>query len=292
MNDLQGNWIWYELLADDPHAAKTFYEAVVGWSITLDAMPMSEPDTAYAMITAEDGPMVGGMLTITAEMKAQGARSMWLGYVSVEDCAATLAAIEKRGGRVLMPATTLDVGTMAMVMDPWGAPFYIMAPTPRPDGAKSTAFSPTQTGRCGWNELHTSDQAGAVGFYTELFGWSLPGSMDMGDFGTYQFIGKGEVMLGAIMTSPPQSPPPHWNHYFRVVSIPAARPLSRRMAVRWCMGRWRYRAATGFWSASILRARLSRWSAARMWWRIKSHGRLHLLHQPHVARPDRALGAA
>ncbi len=222
-SDLQGNWIWYELLVDDAHAAKGFYEAVVGWSITLDAMPMSEPDTAYAMITAEDGQMVGGMLTITAEMKAQGARSMWLGYVSVEDCAATLEAIEKRGGRVLMPATTLDVGTIAMVMDPWGAPFYIMTPVPRPDGARSTAFSPTQTGRCGWNELHTSDQASAVGFYTELFGWSLPGSMDMGGFGTYQFIGKGEAMLGAIMTSPPQSPPPHWNHYFRVVSIPAAK---------------------------------------------------------------------
>jgi predicted enzyme related to lactoylglutathione lyase len=226
MSALQGRWIWYELLADDPHTAKTFYEAVVGWAITLDAMPVADPDTAYALVANADGGMTGGMLTITAEMKAAGARPAWVGYIGVDDCAATLEQVTAQGGSVLMPLTTLDVGTMAMVMDPSGAPFYIMTPTPR-EGATgaSTAYDRHMMGRCGWNELFTKDQPQAVDFYTTLFGWTLPGAMDMGDFGTYQFIANDgtEDAMGAIMTCPPHVPFPHWNHYFRVGDILTAK---------------------------------------------------------------------
>lgn len=229
MSTLHGSWIWYELMAKDAHVAKAFYEAVVGWSIELDAVPTADPDTSYALIGNADGGKTGGMLTISTEMEAQGARTAWLGYIGVDDCAATLDAVVARGGKVWMPLTTLDVGTVALVSDPTGAPFYIMTPTPPPGATgASTAYAREMLGRCGWNELHSGDAAQAIEFYTGLFGWSLPGSMDMGDFGTYQFIGtpgaNGEdTAMGAIMPKPPQVPMAHWNHYFRVADIGAAK---------------------------------------------------------------------
>ncbi|MDE1914661.1 MAG: VOC family protein [Sphingomonadales bacterium] len=228
MSTMHGNWIWYELMADDAHVAKSFYEAVVGWTITLDAVPTADPDTSYALIANADGGMTGGMLSITADMKTQGARTAWMGYIGVDDCAAALDAVVARGGKVWMPLTTLDVGTMAMVSDPTGAPFYIMTPTPPPGAGPSTAYDRHLKGRCGWNELYAGDAAQAIGFYTEMFGWSLPGSMDMGSFGTYQFIGRPGVegedaTMGAIMPKPPHVPMPHWNFYFRVDDIPAAK---------------------------------------------------------------------
>lgn len=225
MSTLHGSWIWYELMARDAHVARAFYEAVTGWTITLDAVPTADPDTSYALIANADGGMTGGMLTITAEMEAQGARSAWLGYIGVDDCAATLDAVVARGGKVWMPLTTLDVGTIALVSDAGGAPFYIMTPAPRPHGAPpSTAYARETMGRCGWNELYAADAPREIAFYTELFGWSLPGSMDMGAFGTYQFIGRPDATgedtaMGAIMPKPPQVPRPHWNHYFRVGDI-------------------------------------------------------------------------
>jgi predicted enzyme related to lactoylglutathione lyase len=227
MTSVQGKWIWYELMTPEAPGAKAFYEAVVGWSIELDAVPTGNPEMSYALIGNADGGKTGGVLTITKEMAEHGARPAWLGYIGVEDCAATLTQVEARGGKVWMPLTKLDVGTIAMVSDPWGAPFYVMTPTPPPGSGPSTAYSRDLVGRCGWNELYTKDQPEAEKFYTELFGWSLPGSMDMGDFGTYQFIGYPEIegdyaAMGAIMTCPPQAPFPHWNHYLRVESIAAA----------------------------------------------------------------------
>lgn len=231
MSTLQGSWIWYELMAKDAHVAKAFYEAVVGWTIELDAVPTADPDTSYGIIGNADGGRTGGILSISAEMEAQGARTAWLGYIGVDDCAATLDAVVARGGKVWMPLTTLDVGTVALVSDASGAPFYIMTPTP-PAGATgpSTAYARETLGRCGWNELYSGDAAQAVTFYTELFGWSLPGSMDMGDFGTYQFVGRPDATgedaaFGAIMPKPPHLPMPHWNYYFRVADILAAKDL-------------------------------------------------------------------
>ena len=216
MSKLQGAWIWYELMTSDPAGAKAFYEAIVGWHVT----PGTEPPMFYGFVANADGGMTGGLMPLTSEMTEGGARPAWLGYIGVDDVDATVAAVTGKGGRVYMPATDIpDVGRIAMVTDCCGAPFYIMTPS---GTGESTAFSPDTLGRCAWNELGAGDQAAAIAFYTELFGWGLPEPMDMGPMGSYQFIDHEGVTLGAIMRNPPQSPMPHWNHYFRVADIAIA----------------------------------------------------------------------
>jgi uncharacterized protein len=221
MGTLQGSWIWYELITPDVGGAKAFYEAVVRWSM----QPGDAATNGYGFITAADKAMIGGLLALSAEMQAGGARPAWLGYIGVDDCDAAVASIEAAGGKVLMPANDVPMaGRIACVADPGGAAFYVMTPTPPPGGGESTAFQPEiNCGHCGWNELMAGDAARETAFYSGQFGWSLPEPMDMGPMGKYQFIAHDGVPVGAIMGKMPEMPAAMWNHYFWVPSIAEAK---------------------------------------------------------------------
>lgn len=212
-----GDYIWYELLTSDAEAAQAFYGSVLGWRYT----DSGQPDMDYRIINACEHA-VGGLMQITREMADHGARPVWLGYIAVDDVDATVAEIEKRGGRLQMAAMDIPmVGRIAMVADPQGAPFYVMKPLGE---GKSLAFADDmpRPGHCAWNELHTSDQEAAWRFYGDLFGWRQDGEMDMGPMGKYQFIRHGSV-LGAMMRADAAGGPPRWNQYFRVPDIDKAR---------------------------------------------------------------------
>ena len=221
MADQNGNFIWYELLTTDPDAAKAFYDAVVGWDI--EPQPAGPLD--YRMIRRSDGGNAGGVMRLSADMQAGGARPVWLGYLSVEDVDATIAAITSEGGQVHMPATDMPgVGRIAMVTDPAGAAFYLMRPTPpagQPD-AVSDVFSVDRPQHIRWNELTTSDPAGAASFYERHFGWKQEGSMPMGPLGNYDFIHRGDVGIGAIMPLMQPGIRQHWTFYAGVDDIDRA----------------------------------------------------------------------
>jgi predicted enzyme related to lactoylglutathione lyase len=122
-----GSFIWYELMTPDPAGAKAFYDSVVGWNIAAE----SQFPNGYRMIGRSDGKSAGGLLPLTDEMQQHGARPTWLSYISVDDVDRTVSAIEEAGGKTYMPAFDIpDVGRVAMVADPQGAPFYVMKPTP------------------------------------------------------------------------------------------------------------------------------------------------------------------
>ncbi len=218
MAKLHGAWIWYEVMTTDAPAARAFYESVVGWTIKEG----TQPPIFYGHIARADGAEVGGMLPLTAEMQAMGARPCWAGYIAVDDLSATIADILTRGGRQLAPRFDIPEGSFAMMMDPWGAAFYLMQPVPMEGNGSSRAFSPTEAQSVGWNELYAGDFEAALTFYTQVFGWDLSGSMDMGDFGTYQFLSHDGVPIGAMMPKPPHVPMACWNHYIRVSDFDAA----------------------------------------------------------------------
>jgi predicted enzyme related to lactoylglutathione lyase len=217
-----GAFIWYELMTPDPRGAKTFYDAVVGWDI--DAEPAPGP-VEYRMIKRSDGGNAGGVLRLTDDMATHGARPVWLGYINVDDVDETVASIEQAGGKVLMAASDIpEVGRIAMVTDPQGAPFYVMKPIP-PAGNEdkmSDVFSVDQPQHVRWNELSTSDPEAAIDFYKRHFGWSQEGDMDMGEMGKYRFIQQGGVGIGAVMRKMPQMPVSLWSYYIGVDDIDRA----------------------------------------------------------------------
>ncbi len=222
MTSPQGHLVWFELITPDPSGAKEFYDAVAGWDIASRSTGPAGID--YRMIKRGDGGNAGGVLGLTADMQAHGARPMWLMYVGVDDVDRALTAIEDQGGKTVMPANDVPgVGRVAMITDPQGAPFYVMKPTPpagQPD-AVSDVFSVDQPGRINWNELSTSDPAAALTFYRALFGWESNESMPMGEYGSYDFLDFAGQRIGAVAgLSPGQSP--HWRYYIGVASIGAA----------------------------------------------------------------------
>ena len=217
----RGDFIWYELMTPDPDGAKAFYDAVVGWNVG-EGVPEYN---GYRMIGRSDGGFAGGVLPLNDEMKQHGARPTWLGYILVPDVDAALEAIAKAGGKTQMPATDIpNVGRIAMVTDPQGAPFYVMKPQPRegdPD-AKSDVFSVDQPQRVRWNELSTTDPEAGIAFYRDQFGWKQEGAMPMGEMGDYRFIQANGVNIGAVMRKPPQLPVSVWTYYIGVDDIDRA----------------------------------------------------------------------
>ena len=220
-----GSFIWYELLTADPARAKAFYDDVVGWNIDMQPAPGGMD---YRMIVVPDGH-AGGVMALDADMLANGARPVWLGYFGVEDVDASVAAIVADGGRVHLPAFDIPgIGRLAMVTDPQGVPFYVMRGA---SSESSNVYQRMGMGHVSWNELLTPDDAAALAFYEKHFGITKIGAMPMGEMGEYSFIANAESggeAIGAVMKAQAQAQAqaqsrPGWGFYFRVPEIESAR---------------------------------------------------------------------
>jgi len=210
-------FIWYELMTPDEDAAIDFYTRVVGWT----ASDAGQPDMRYTILSA-GGRGVGGVMRLTDEMSAGGARPGWLGYIGVDDTDARAKDIEASGGRILMaPGDIPNVGRFALVADPGGAAFYLL--TPLPQSEEPAPLDPEAPGRFSWHELYSSlgDKA-AFDFYAARFGWETMAEMDMGPMGVYRIFGKDGEQLGGMMNKPDNIPVSLWGFYTNVDGIDAA----------------------------------------------------------------------
>jgi predicted enzyme related to lactoylglutathione lyase len=117
-----------------------------------------------------------------------------------------------------------NVGRFAMVTDPGGAPFYVMAPRSA-QGADLPAPPPRKSpGHVDWHELYTSiGHQQAFAFYADLFGWRTEQEMNMGEAGTYRIFGYGDgESWGGMMDKPPHVPTSAWTFYVYLDGIDAA----------------------------------------------------------------------
>jgi predicted enzyme related to lactoylglutathione lyase len=215
MSNKPSGFIWYELMTSDIDAAARFYGEVVGWSMSS----AGSPDKDYRQWSIA-GATVGGAMAIPADAAAHGMRPMWLGYLNVPDVDESVARIVAAGGVSHKPAWDIPgVGRIAMVGDPQGAAFYVMAPIGE---GSSPSFMQGRPGHGGWNELHTSDWQAAFDFYAKQFGWAKSDAVDMGPMGTYQLFNAGADAIGGMMNNP-AFPHPTWLYYFNVDDIQAAK---------------------------------------------------------------------
>ena len=209
--------IWYELITTDVDAAKKFYGDIVGWTTTT--FPSPADGTPYNIFNyGESG--VGGLMTLP-----DGAPTGpgWFAYFHVDDVDAKVAQNGAAGGKTHMPATDLPgVGRIAMIADPQGIVFYLMAPDPSMGDQESTTFSASLPGRCSWNELVTSDQKTALPYYSSLLGWTSTEKMAMGEMGDYTFLDCGDTRIGAMMDRASPEQPLKWTFYFAIPDVDAA----------------------------------------------------------------------
>lgn len=118
-----GALAWNELNTRDVEAAKSFYGAVFGWG--FEAMQMGENET-YTMINLDGNP-VGGILDMVERGVPEEIPAHWLAYFAVEDADATVSQATESGGGLMMGPIDLPVGRFAILTDPHGAVFAVIA---------------------------------------------------------------------------------------------------------------------------------------------------------------------
>jgi len=212
--NINGRFVWYELVTTEIEAAKAFYSKVMGWA-PLDA---SVPGRAYTLF-AVGNVLVGGLMGLPEDAREAGAKPNWLGYVGVDDVDAAADRIKHLGGTVLVPPTEVpSVSRFSIFADPQSAKLALL----KWQGlGLARAAELDGLGRVGWHELLAADWEQALAFYSELFGWRRADA-HTGEMGTYQVFSDGVQPIGGMLTKPPQVADPFWLYYFNVASLDAA----------------------------------------------------------------------
>jgi predicted enzyme related to lactoylglutathione lyase len=108
-----GDWCWAELCTPDAARSLAFYERLLGY---VDEPSDRGPGPAYYLLKMA-GRMRAGMVELAE------APSLWLPYVRVRDCDASVARARTLGAPQIVagPADIRDVGRFAVAIDPLGA---------------------------------------------------------------------------------------------------------------------------------------------------------------------------
>jgi hypothetical protein len=120
-----GTYCWSELMTDDLAEAKTFYGAVFGWDAETQGPEGEGGYTEWKV----GGKSVGGMMAKPTQMPAD-TPSFWGVYFAVADTDASVSKAQALGASVIMPPADIEPGRFAVLADPVGAMFNILALKP------------------------------------------------------------------------------------------------------------------------------------------------------------------
>ncbi|MBX6750157.1 MAG: VOC family protein [Micromonosporaceae bacterium] len=100
---------WFEIITNDPKAAREFYAEIFGWSLnTVSGMD-------NALVETGSAEAIGGGIGA-----ATGPNQV-IFYIEVDDPQSYLDRIERAGGRTVVPVTEVpDMVTFAQFADPQG----------------------------------------------------------------------------------------------------------------------------------------------------------------------------
>jgi predicted enzyme related to lactoylglutathione lyase len=212
-------------------AAIPFYVDVIGWNTEKFPGPFD-----YTMFVGAEGP-VGGVVDMTGEAGTEQVPCHWVGFIGVDDLAASTARALALGAQVSHgPTTVPTVGSMTFLRDPQGASFAMFQPE-TPSGDERVGNAPM--GNVAWHELSTTDPLAAWDFYSTLFGWVVTGEMEMGPGQKYRMFGTSTLPqkpVGGFSTLAFPGMPPAWAYYWRVPSTPKAIEAAKARGATLIMG--------------------------------------------------------
>jgi predicted enzyme related to lactoylglutathione lyase len=120
-----GAMCWNEVMTRDPDGAKRFYGEVFGWRTS--SMPFEGGEYTVFHLPGEGHPDgICGMLPMVGEQWPTDLPPQWRVYFAVEDTDAACSRSEELGGSVRVPPFDSDVGRIAALGDPMGAPFSVI----------------------------------------------------------------------------------------------------------------------------------------------------------------------
>ncbi|MYS78878.1 VOC family protein [Embleya scabrispora] len=120
---------WVELHGVDRAAALSFYGGLFGWR----SQEFEMPGMTYTVLsTAEGDPRDASFGGIVPDSHGQDPH--WIAYFEVADPDDVVERARHNGGSLLMPAADVpEVGRIAWLADPFGAPFAIIRSAPQPE---------------------------------------------------------------------------------------------------------------------------------------------------------------
>lgn len=205
-----GEFVWHDLVTDNPAACRAFYSALFGW--TFEESEGIDP--GYLMIKQQGLPM-GGLVTLRRTTDPVVAQ--WLTYVVVPDVDRAVETFRRAGGRVFRgPLTTRKDLRVAVVADPQGAPLGLASRGPRlpPDAAAAAPVAVPPLNQWLWMEYVATDASAALSFYADSIGFKNEVSEARDNF-TYYLLTTGRPRAG-LFRSPWQRETSAWLPYLRV----------------------------------------------------------------------------
>lgn len=198
---------WVDLNTPELEAAMSFYSQLLDWELETTPSPMGD-----YVIARQHGNQVAGLMEREAGM--ENVPPMWTMYINVGDVDETTSRAREAGGEILEPPFDIPDGRIAVVADPTGALFGIIA-TPL-EHSDQKWFSWQSGGVC-WVELLTRDPSKAESFYTAAFGWKAETEDYEGtEYTTFELEGEDVAGMMRMPDEVPAAAPSHWAIYFAV----------------------------------------------------------------------------
>lgn len=120
--DAPGALTWNELTTRDVEGSKAFYGSVFGWTARDSSM-----GGAPYVVWEKDGVMIAGMQPMIGDSWPLDLAPHWMIYFAVADCDRSAEQAYALGGRVVQPPTSFPMGRYALIEDPQGGTFSILA---------------------------------------------------------------------------------------------------------------------------------------------------------------------
>ena len=206
-----GTPCWADLGAPDIAKAREFYSDVFSWTV----QPVGPETGGYSVAELN----CRGVAGIGPKMGPPEAPIMWMTYLATSDADATAAKIKSAGDQLIMePMDVMDVGRMAVAVDPAGAVFGVWQARAFP-GAQIV----NEPGAMCWNEQVSRDFEGSKAFYAAVFGYEY-GDMsgDGFSYATLKVDGKDAGGIGDLHAGVPAGTPAGWRVYFGVADTDAS----------------------------------------------------------------------
>lgn len=231
---LQGKWVWAELITRDVGLAAEFYGRVFGWTFETFG-PENDLET-YTLVLANGEP-IGGMLYDRSDKPTQKS-ARWVGLISVADAKAARGQVERGGGRTLVKPRKFGArGEAALFTDPEGAMFgVIRSASGDPEdwlGAENTWL---------WAELWADDPLAMGSFYQSIGAYELLRDPFPQARGVFHLASAGYARAG--IRAKPIDVPSTWIPYVRVADVERIVSLARAAGAQVVMEPVRVRGTT------------------------------------------------
>jgi predicted enzyme related to lactoylglutathione lyase len=115
------SFCWNELTTRRPVESIAFYDAVFGWEAHTSEGPMEYTEFQVG------GRSIAGMTVMEGDSWPAELPNHWMVYFAVADADASVAKATELGGSVSVPPTDIPLGRFAMLHDPQGTAFSILA---------------------------------------------------------------------------------------------------------------------------------------------------------------------